>query len=76
MKQNKAVIAAIIVLLLSVVFIIGLLHDSSKKEVTSRFQEQQLLHAHHLAEQIENFFNGHAQLIRAFSMPVSLQNES
>ena len=76
MKRSWQIVCLAVIVLLSVFFFGARLHYASIREVTTRFQEQQLLHAHHIAERIENFFNGHAQVLKTFSTPVSLQHES
>jgi signal transduction histidine kinase len=76
MKRSWVITGLTIVILLAV-FSIGMhLHNSAKQEVASRFQEQQILHAHHIAERIENFFAGRAQVLKAFSTPISHRHES
>jgi signal transduction histidine kinase len=67
MKQNRVIIALAIVVLLAVLFLVIRLHNLSKREVISRFQEQQLLHAHHVAEQIESFFSALSRGLEAFT---------
>ena len=76
MKKNKVLVTVTVAVILAVSFIISLLHYASRKEVVSRFQEQQLLHAHHIAEQIETFFRGHAMVLTAFSVPISQRHET
>jgi signal transduction histidine kinase len=65
MKQNRVIIALAIVVLLVAVFLVIRLHYLSEREVISRFQEQQHLHAHHIAEQIESFFWAHSRGLEA-----------
>ena len=76
MKRSWQIISLTIAVLLAVFFFGARLHYASMKEVTIRFQEQQLLHAHHVAERIENFLEGKAQVLKALSIPLSQQHES
>ena len=76
MKRSWQIISLTTVVLLTVLLLGARLHYSSRNEVIARFQEQQLLHAHHVAERIEHFFEGYAQISETFSALISYQHES
>jgi PAS domain S-box-containing protein len=65
MKRNWMIVGLTVVVVLAVVSFIISLHSSSKKEVLSRYQEHQLLHAEYLANQIESFLWGQSRGLQA-----------
>jgi signal transduction histidine kinase len=71
MKRNWIIISLTALLVLIVAYLVVHLHSVSRREVVSRFQDIQLLYAHHFAEQIESFFWGHTRGLLALPSFVS-----
>jgi len=61
------VLASLVVLIVTI-FAVAI-HQSSEREVISRYKEHQLLHAQRMAGQIEFFFLGHSKRLMDFSSP-------
>ena len=71
MKRHLVVIGVAVLFILTVLLLTLHLHHESKMEVLSQFQEHQLAHAQHLANQIKFFFRARSEELQALSSLVS-----
>lgn len=74
MKRHLVVIGVAVLVILAVLLLTLHLHHESKMEVLSQFQEHQLAHAQHLANQIKFFFRARSQELQALSSLVSRES--
>ncbi|MGB7621271.1 MAG: PAS domain S-box protein [Terriglobia bacterium] len=75
MRRSFWIIALTGVALLAIALLAFHLHDRSKQEVASRFQDQQLLMALHVANQIESSLRDRSQRVRLLSTLPSSQTQ-
>ncbi len=74
MKRHLVVIGVAVLVVLAVLLLTLHLHHESKMEVLSQFQEHQLAHAQHLANQIKFFFGARSQELQALSLLLSRES--
>lgn len=75
MKRHLTIIVATILVGLAVVLLTLRLHHASRMEVFSQFQEHQLAHAQHLANEIKFFFRARSQELQTLSSLVSRESD-
>ena len=75
MKRNWPIIGLTALVVLIVALLVVHLHASSKRAVLSWFRENQALNAHHFADEIESFFQGHSQELLALSSLMPSQGD-
>jgi PAS domain S-box-containing protein len=70
-NRHLVIILATVFVILGVALLIVHLHRQNKMEILSQFQDHQLVHAQHLAHQIEFFFRARSEELQALSSLVS-----
>jgi PAS domain S-box-containing protein len=71
MKRHLVIIVATVLVILAVVLLTFHLHQENRMVVLSHFQDHTLVHAQHLAHQIESLFHARSQGLQALSSLVS-----
>lgn len=71
MKRHLVIIVATVLVILAGVLLTVHLHHENKMAILSHFQDHQLVHAQHLAHQIESLFHARSRGLQALSSLVS-----
>jgi hypothetical protein len=74
MKRHLVVIGVAVSVIFAVLLLILHLYHESKMEVLSQFQDHQLAHAQHLANQIKFFLHARSQELQALSSLLSRES--